>query len=83
MYSEFDKRIMLKFLGRNYPVSRVKHNSRFRRAIILDSGSTYILGDSIDRDPLKYELMGVLKTVFCFDEDIIRVVLDNFLHIKQ
>ena len=82
MYTEIDKRLMIKFLERNYPVTRVKHNMRFRRAILLDDGQTFILGEQGSHAQLKFQLVDTLRQVFNCDEIICRVVLDSFLPIK-
>lgn len=72
---------MLKFLERNYPVSRVKLNLRFKRAIILDSGMSYILSEPSHINLLKFNLAEILTKVFSCDESISRAVLDNFLRL--
>lgn len=71
---------MLKFLERNYPVSRVKLNHRFKRAIVLDSGS-YVLGDTAQQGRLIFELINILIKVFGCDEATSRAVLNNFLRL--
>jgi hypothetical protein len=82
MYTEVDKRLMLKFLERNYPVTRVKHNMRFRRAILLDNGQTFILSEQGSCVQLKFQLLDILHQIFDCDDIICRVVLDSFLPIK-
>jgi hypothetical protein len=82
MYTEVDKKLMLKFLERNYPVTRVKHNMRFRRAILLDNGQTFILSEQGSHAQLKFQLVDTLRQIFDCDEIICKVVLDSFLPIK-
>ena len=82
MYTEIDKKLMFKFLERNYPVTRIKHNMRFRRAIQLDNGQTFILGEQGSHIQLKFQLVDILKQVFDCDEIICKSVLDSFLPIK-
>jgi len=82
MYTEIDKKLMFKFLERNYPVTRIKHNMRFRRAIQLDNGQTFILGEEGSHAQLKFQLLDTLRQVFNCDEVICKVVLDSFLPIK-
>lgn len=72
---------MLKFLERNYPVSRVKLNLRFKRAIVLDNGGAFILSEPSHVSQLKFQLVDVLTKVFSCDEAISRAVLDNFLRL--
>jgi hypothetical protein len=82
MFTDIDKKLILKFLERNYPVTRVKHNMRFRRAILLDNGQTFILGEQGSHAQLKFQLVDILRQIFNCDEIICRVVLDSFLPIK-
>lgn len=79
--NDFDNNIMMKFLTRNYPVIRIKDNLRFKRAIILDNGSTYFLSDQHSHIQLKNQLIQVLKTVFYCDDLSSRTVLKKFLNI--
>lgn len=79
--NEIDNNIMMSFLKLNYPVVRVKENFRFKRAMILDNGSTYFLSDEHSNIYLKNELIKVLKTVFYCDELSSRTVLKKFLNI--
>ena len=72
--------MMIKFLERNYPVSRVKINMRFKRAIILDNGISYLLSDEHSHIQLRLQLSQILKTVFYCDEKSSRTVLKQFLN---
>ena len=81
MLGEFDKQMMLKFLDRNYPVSRVKHQHRFKRGIILDDGSSWLLGEPNQLIPLQYKLSIILVTVFGCDIETSKAVLNNFLRL--
>jgi hypothetical protein len=78
----FDTDIMLKFLLRNYPVHRVKDNMRFKRAIVLDNGSSYLLSDQTSHIQVRSELTKVLKTVFYCDDTSSKTVLKTFLNLK-
>ena len=78
--NQFEANMMLKFLERNYPVSRVKDNMRFKRAIILDNGISYLLSDKHSHIQLKLQLNQILKTVFYCDEQSSRAVLKEFLN---
>jgi hypothetical protein len=76
----FERYLITKFLERNYPVSRVKENMRFKRAIILDDG-VYFLNDKNNLNSLIYRFEQILKIVFCFDENLSRTILKEFLNI--
>lgn len=75
--------MLLKFLNQCFPVARVKHNGRFRRAIIFDDGVTYLYSDQRAMIALKYKLMNVLKETFLADDTICLAVLDNFLKVEE
>lgn len=79
MYTDIDKKLMLKFLERNYPKSRIKDNQRFKRAIILDNGVVYYLSDKNSYKQLKYGLAEILAKIFNCNDVIIYSVLDYFL----
>jgi len=83
MLGEIDKEMILKFLERNYPVSRVKDKMRFKRGIIFDDGSIYFLSDASQRLVLYHKLIDTLITVFNCDETTCKVILCNFLQLKQ
>ncbi len=78
-----ERKLIEKFLKLNYPVHRVKHNMRFKRTIILDSGNKYFLSNKEATRELYYRLLDVLKLVFCSDESVNKDVLKNFLHLKE
>jgi hypothetical protein len=77
-----EKELMLKFLNRNYPVHRIKNNMRFKRAIILENGESYILSDKKNTKELYNRLIEILKTVFSTTEEVNKDVLKNFLNLK-
>jgi hypothetical protein len=79
----FEKNMLFKFLTRNFPVSRIKHNGRFRRAIVFDDGEVYLCSDPKAMNELKHKLVDILKKTFILDESICRIVLDNFLQIGE
>lgn len=78
-YNEFDKKLMLKFLEKNYPISRLKYNGRFKRGIVLDNGDSFLLSTTKHNNQLKYRLVEILVKVFSCEEVIGRAVLSNFL----
>ena len=72
---------MINFLEKNYPVSRIKINHRFKRAIVLDNGSIFILNQSTNMNQLKFQLINILTKVFSCEEIISINVLNNFLRL--
>jgi hypothetical protein len=82
MTNEHIKQMMFKFLERNYPVSRVKMKKRFKRAVIMDDGNVYLLGDDTQFLTLQHKLMDVLENVFSVDDKTNVDVLKKFLHLK-
>jgi len=74
--------LMLKFLTINYPVHRIKYNTRFKRTIILDNDQIYPLSDKNSLKELHPKLMLILKTIFSTSDDINKDVLKNFLNLK-
>jgi hypothetical protein len=81
-YTEFDKQMVLKFLERNYPVSRVKHNMRFKRAITLDNGLTFFLSEKNSHIRLKLQLVEHLRVIFSYDENFLKEMVVEFLPFK-
>ena len=71
---------MLKFLNANYPISRVKINFKFKRAIIVET-KIFVLNDKSNRVLLKVELIKILKKVFSCDEKICSNITSEFLKI--
>ena len=82
MTNDREKRLMLRFLELNYPVSRVKVNGRFKRAIILENGVAFLLGDNSNLLRLEYNLFEILLLVFNCDEATARSVLYNYLNLN-
>jgi uncharacterized protein involved in cysteine biosynthesis len=70
--------LMFKFLHCNYPISRVKVNFKFKRAIILEKG-VFVLSDKAARVFLKIELINILKKVFSCDEKTCASITSQFL----
>lgn len=79
MTNQFDKKLMLSFLEKNYPISRIKHNGRFKRGIVLDNGQSFLMSSNQHNLSLKFQLVEILMTVFSCDEPTSRAVLSNFL----
>ncbi len=78
MINEIDKQLMLKFLERNYPVSRIKFNGRFKRGIFVENGA-YLLSEPHQFNELQFKLFEIIIKVFSCEEDISKAVLSNFL----
>lgn len=76
---------MVKFLERNYPMSRVKdkQSKRFKRGIILDGGETFHLSNDVEFLLLQQKLFEILIKVFSCDEKASYSVLKDFLHLKK
>lgn len=83
MSNSQETELMLKFLRKNYPVYRLKHNMRFKRTIVLETGETFILSDKNSTKELFYKLSDILTTVFNSDKNINESVLESFLNLKQ
>ena len=79
---DIEKNMMLRFLQRNYPTQRLKCNLRFKRTIILDDGQYCYLSDKEHQAKLFYYLLNTLKIIFYSDEDLNRIVVKEFLHLK-
>ena len=73
----------MKFLHRNFPVSRVKYNGRFRRGIIFDDGEVYLYSDPKHMVSIKYKLINVLRETFLVNDDVCLIVLDHFLRTNE
>lgn len=78
-----DKSLMLKFLYRNYPVSKTKINNKFKRTIITDDGNIYLLSNKESIEKLYFYLFQVLNRIFYIDSKTIKDVLTVFLNLKK
>ena len=81
---EITQDIMLKFLKDNYPVTKLRHNRRFKRGIKLGEYSTHEKGHSFlkPREELNKTFNGLydaLNDVFGVPEYEINVVLLRYL----
>ena len=72
--------IMVQFILRHYPIVRIKHNNRFKRGIILDSGLEYLLINS-NTHLVKEKLLAILKTVFNCDDSVAYDVLKKTINL--
>lgn len=73
---------MIKFLEKNYHVSRIKHNMRFRRGIMFDDGKSYLLGDNSQELIIKYKLIDLIKLLFSCDDETSTYIVNSYLHTK-
>lgn len=55
--------IILEFIRKNYCVSRIKQNARFKRAIVIDD-TTYMLSDKHTTFAIKQRIVNHLKIIF-------------------
>ena len=78
MITQKDRDMIVKFLRLNYPVSRIKINGRFKRAIVLDSG-IFQLSSKKNYKDLKIHLSKILYIVFNFNYEQTNDIIDNFL----
>jgi hypothetical protein len=82
MITNFDKKMISDFMERHYPVSRIKVNQRFRRAILLDNGAVFILGEKENHQSFKTSLINILSEIFYIDNSILTPLVDGFLSSK-
>jgi len=82
--------LMVKFLKRNFPITKIKKygSKRFRRGIYIVSGFTgksdqkYHINDKKDIRKLYSELFKILENVFGVGVDYINPILINHLNLK-
>jgi hypothetical protein len=82
MLTDIDKNMMIKFLEKNYHVSRIKHNMRFRRGIMFDDGKSYLLGDNSQELIIKHKLIDLIKLLFSCDDETSTYIVNSYLHTK-
>lgn len=56
--------IVTKFIQKNYVVSRIKYNMRFKRAIILDDGQAHLLKNEPTTRAIKNKLTHSIQLIF-------------------
>jgi hypothetical protein len=78
-----EKKLMEKFLKLNYPIYRLKHQMRFKRTIIFDTGESFLLSDKQQVNALYVRLFDLISLVFCSDRQLIRTVLRDFLNLRE
>lgn len=80
MFNKKFEDLVTRFLQLNYPVSRVKVDRRFKRAIVLDDG-VYFLSDANSSKLLKTKLIAILTKVFDLDPVICTKLINSSLNI--
>lgn len=81
MFDDEYKNMIVNFIQRNYPIARVKHENRFRRAIILEGREPYILANTTSMLPIKTNLSNTLKTIFDCDRTLAEELIGKALNI--
>ena len=79
---DIDEYIILKFLKRSYPITRVKYVKKFKRGIILNN-TVYLIGNESSRIQLRFKLIDKLNIIFGCSKDKSDVILNKFLNIKN
>ena len=79
MITEKDLELIQKYINRNYPVQRLKHNGKFKRAIIFDNGKTYLLSNHNDKPYLKKEMISNIEIVFGFNTEETAKLISQYL----
>lgn len=77
---EFNK-IVVNFIQKNYTVSRVKHNMRFRRAIIFDDGQVHLLADEPTTRAIKNKVSLSIQKIFAFNKEEANKFITQVLNI--
>ena len=65
-------------MERNYHVSRVKIQNRFKRGVILDNGSVFLLGDKRSYQQIKPIVIKNLSDIFYIKDEYLRQIVDEF-----
>lgn len=79
---DIDEYIILKFLKRSYPITRVKHAKKFKRGIILNN-TTYLIGNESSKLQLQFKLIDKLNLIFGYPKDKSEIILNKFLNLKK
>lgn len=70
--------LITSFLNRNFPVTRVKYNYKFKRAIIINS-KIYLVNGQDSLSIIAPKLIKIVKDVFNYDESTSIEIINNFL----
>lgn len=74
--------LMLKFLSRNYPITRIKVDGRFRRGVMIE-GTGYPLSHVQSYLALEHKLLDILAEIFNCTEKSNRQLLRFFFDKKK
>jgi hypothetical protein len=80
MISDSDKRLVIKYMERNYQVTRVKINNRFKRAIVLENNTPFFLSDKNSVQHLKSVIHQNLSIIFYLEPKFLSKIVDEFLY---
>lgn len=76
-----DKKLILKFLNRAYPIARIKNKNHFKRAIIINE-TPYFVNNNPQLMSARLQLIRIIKNVFDCPDEMISSVLGDFLRIN-
>lgn len=76
-----DKKLIIKFLNRAYPIARLKHINHFKRGIIIDN-TTYFINNNQQLMSARLQLIRIIKNVFDCRDEIISSSLNDFLRMN-
>lgn len=79
MISESNKRLVKKYMERNYQVTRIKLNNRFKRAIVLENNTPFFLSDKNSIQHLKSVMLNNLSLIFYLEPQFLSKIVDEFL----
>jgi hypothetical protein len=66
--TEKELKYIFNFINKHYPVKRIKIQKKFKRAVVLDNGSSCLLSNKFDKPKLLKELSKELITIFGYNE---------------
>lgn len=78
MINEVDKKIIRTYLTKLFKVSRIKHNGKFKRAIVLPN-KIYFLSENKSHLAIKHEILNETKRILNYDITVIQTVLEQIL----
>lgn len=81
MITEKDIDLIQKFIVKNYPVQRIKHNGKFKRVIISDNGKNFLLSNKNDKLFLKKEMISLVELIFGFNAEETLNIISQHLKI--
>lgn len=79
MISYKKKQLIIKYLEKNYSVSRVKINQKFKRAIVLDNGYIYNLNQKEQYNVFKNLLLKSLIKIFSDEPNELILLIESVI----